>query len=99
MGCRESWWQDHKDTCMNAVGFIDKQVLPLDDAWFVEYKYGYNLDESNRYLLINKLKGINRVITKQQAQTPKQQAEEYSDWQTIDDTQARELAITLGLAS
>ena len=99
MGCRDVWWQDHKDTCMNAVGYIDKQVLPLDDAWYVEYKYGYNLDESNRYLLINKLKGINRVITKQQAQTPKQQAEEYSDWQTIDDTQARELAITLGLAS
>ena len=99
MGCRDVWWQDHKDTCMNAVGFIDKQILPLDDAWYVEYKYGYNLDESNRYLLINKLKGINRVITKQQAQTPKQQAEEYSDWQTIDDTQARELAITLGLAS
>ena len=99
MGCRESWFQEHKDTCMNAVGFIDKQVLPLDDAWYVEYKYGYNLDESNRYLLINKLKGINRVITKQQAQTPEQQAEEYGSWQTIDDTQAKELAIQLGLAS
>ena len=99
MGCRETWWNEHKDTCMNAVGFIDKQILPLDDAWYVEYKYGYNLDESSRYRLINKLKGINRVITKQQAQTPEQQAEEYSDWQTIDDTQAKELAITLGLAS
>ena len=99
MGCREEWWNEHKDTCMNAVGFIDKQVLPLDDAWYVEYKYGYNLDESSRYRLINKLKGINRVITKQQAQTPEQQAEEYGSWQTIDDTQARELAITLGLAS
>ena len=99
MGCRETWFQEHKDTCMNAVGFIDKQVLPLDDAWFVEYKYGYNLDESSRYRLINKLKGINRVITKQQAQTPEQQAEEYGSWQTIDDTQAKELAIQLGLAS
>ena len=39
------------------------------------------------------------MISKQQAQTPEQQAEEYSDWQTIDDTQARELAITLGLAN
>ena len=99
MGCREEWWNEHKDTCMNAVGFIDKQVLPLEDAWYVEYKYGYNLEESNRYRLINKLKGIDRVITKQQAQTPEQQAEEYSDWQTIDDTQAKELAIQLGLAS
>ena len=99
MGCRDVWWQDHKDTCMNAVGFIDKQVLPLEDAWYVEYKYGYNLDESNRYHLINKLKGIDRVITKQQAQTQEQQAEEYGNWETIDNTQARELAITLGLAS
>ena len=99
MGCRDVWWQDHKDTCMNAVGFIDKQVLPLENAWYVEYKYGYNLDESNRYHLINRLKGISRVITKQQAQTPEQQAEEYGDWRTIDDTQAKELAITLGLAS
>ena len=99
MGCRDVWWQDHKDTCMNAVGFIDKHVLPLENAWYVEYKYGYNLDESSRYHLINKLKGISRVITKQQAQTPEQQAEEYGDWRTIDDTQAKELAITLGLAS
>ena len=99
MGCRESWFQEHKDTCMNAVGFIDKQVLPLEDAWYVEYKYGYNLDESNRYHLINRLKGIDRVITKQQAQTPEQQAEEYGSYQTIDDTQAKELAIQLGLAS
>ena len=99
MRCREDWWNEHKDTCMNAVGFIDKQILPLEDAWYVEYKYGYNLDESNRYHLRNKLKGIDRVITKQQAQTPEQQAEEYNNWQTIDNTQARELAITLGLAS
>ena len=99
MGCREEWWNEHKDTCMNAVGFIDKQVLPLEDAWYVEYNYGYNLEESNSYRLINNLKGIDRVITKQQAQTPEQQAEEYGSWETIDDTQAKELAIQLGLAS
>jgi hypothetical protein len=39
------------------------------------------------------------VITKQQAQTPEQQAEEYGSYQTIDTEQAKELAITLGLAS
>jgi len=99
MGCREEWWNEHKETCMNAVGFIDKQILPLEDAWYVEYQYGYNLDESNRYHLRNKLKGVRHIITKQQAQTQEQQAEEYGNWETIDNTQARELAITLGLAS
>ena len=39
------------------------------------------------------------MITKQQAQTPEQQAEEYGNYQTIDDIQAKELAIQLGLAS
>ena len=99
MGCREEWWRQHTDTCMNAVGFIDKQVLPLDDAWYVEYKYDWRTEEHNRYHLRNKLKGIDRVITKQQAQTPEQQAEEYGDYATIDTEQAKELAIQLGLAS
>ena len=100
MGCREDWINEHKDTCMNAVGYIPKQILPLDDAWYVEHYYDWrDSDGDGGYYLINKLKGIKQSIPRQQAQTPKQQAEEYSDWQTIDDTQARELAITLGLAS
>ena len=100
MGCRESWWNEHKDTCIRAVGIIDKQILPVEDAWYVEYNYRWDsTDDNTRYHLVNKLRGINQAITKQQAQTPEQQAEEYSDWQTIDDTQAKELAIQLGLAS
>ena len=99
-GCREEWWRQNTDTCMNAVGFIDKQVLPLADAWYVEYSYSWrNQSSEDEYYLINKLKGVRQLITKQQAQTPEQQAEEYNDYATIDTTQARELAITLGLAS
>ena len=108
MGFRDLWWQDHKDTCMNAVGFIDKQVLPLDDAWFVEYYYGNHRWDSERqesievtpagYYLINKLKGIKRAVPRQQAQTPEDIAED-RNWATIDDTQAKELAIQLGLAN
>ena len=30
MGCREEWWNEHANTCIQAVGFIDKQILPLD---------------------------------------------------------------------
>ena len=98
MGCRDVWWQNHKDTCMNAVGFIDKQVLPLENAWYVEYRYSYSSGVEDRYYLRNKLMGIDQHITKQQAQTPEQIAEDHS-WSTIDDTQAKELAVQLGLAS
>ena len=98
MGCREEWWNEHKDTCIQAVGFIDKQILPLEDAWYVTYRYDWREEVENRYVLINKLKGIDQQITRQQAQTPEQIADNHS-WYTIDTTQAKELAIQLGLAS
>ena len=98
MGCREQWWIDHKDTCIQAVGFIDKQILPLDDAWFVEYRYDWRAEEQNRYHLVNKLKGVDQTITREQAQTPEQIANNHN-WYTINDTQAKELAVQLGLAS
>ncbi len=103
MGCRDMWWQDHRDTCMNAVGFIDKQVLALEDAWYVEFSYSYrNKSNQDEYYLINKLKGVKRLITQEQAQTPEQrnvQHQYHSIYDTINTTQAKELAITLGLAS
>ena len=99
MGCRQEWFNEHKDTCMNAVGYIPKQVLPLDDAWFVEYYYDWRDNDSNGgYYLINKLKGIKQSIPRQQAQTPEDITEDRT-WTTIDSTQAKELAIQLGLAS
>ena len=98
MGCRDVWWNEHKDTCMTAVGFIDKQIIPLDDAWYVEYKYDWREEIQNRYHLINRLKGIDQHIPQHQAQTPEQISSGHS-WSTIDDEQAKELAIQLGLAS
>ena len=94
--CMDKWFNEHWQTCLNAVGEIDKQVLPLDDAWFVDYIWGYNSEPV--YKLVNKLKGVKQVITREQAQTPE---DIERDWQykTIDDTQARELAEQLGLAS
>ena len=98
-GCRETWWNEHKDTCMNAVGFIDKQVLPLADAWFVEYDYSWrNGTDENLYYISNKNRGIKQRITREQAQSPEMIQRGY-DYAVIDDTQAKELAITLGLAS
>ena len=98
MGCREQWFNEHKETCMNAVGFIDKQILPLDDAWYVDYHWGNYNDEQPHFELINKLKGVRHTITQQQAQTEEQISQGHS-WSTINDTQAKELAIQLGLAS
>ena len=98
MGCREQWFNEHKETCMNAVGFIDKQILSLEDAWYVEYKYDWREESHNRYHLRNKLKGIDQHITLQQAQTEEQISQGHG-WYTIDTTQAKELAITLGLVS
>ena len=98
MGCRDQWFNDNKDTCMNAVGFIDKQVLPVADAWFVSHIYHWGEEPSNGYFLINKLAGVKQQITRQQAQT-QEQIDADHEWRTIDGTQAKELAITLGLAS
>ena len=94
--CMDKWFNEHWQTCLNAVGEIDKQVLPLDDAWFVDYIWGYNSEPV--YKLVNKLKGVKQVITREQAQTTEQIADGHS-WLTVDDTQAKELAVTLGLAS
>ena len=107
MRCREQWFDEHKNTLMQAVGYIDKQILPLDDAWYVEYSYGtyrYN-NETNEggyvnqgWYLMNKLQGIKQSITQEQAQTPEQRSEGHS-WTHIDDDQAKQLAVELGLAS
>ena len=99
MGCREEWWRQHTDTCMNAVGFIDKQVLPLDDAWFVESDYSWNNEDGAYvYYIRNKNRGIKQQITREQAQEPEMIQRDYG-YATINDTQARELAVQLGLAS
>ena len=99
MGCRETWWNEHKDTCMNAVGFIGKQTLSLDDAWFVESDYSWNSGDCVYvYYIRNKNRGIKQQITREQAQEPEMIQRDYG-YATINDTQARELAVQLGLAS
>ena len=100
MGCRETWFQQNADTCMQAVGFIDKQTLQIEDCWFVDYQYSWNSSDENpyNYILKNKLMGISHPITQEQGQTPEQIASGHN-WDTISDTQAKELAVSLGLAS
>ena len=96
-GCRDQWWNEHKTTCMNAVGFIDKQVIPLDDAWYVQTYWEYNHERGSfrTWKLVNLLMGVRQDITREQALKPNTD----SDWDTINNPQAKELAMTLGLAS
>ena len=105
--CRKEWYDLDREVCIQAVGIIGKKTIPLDDAWFVEYSYGtyrYNNETNeggyvnNGWYLMNKLQGIKQSITKEQAQTPEQVSEGHS-WTHIDDDQAKQLAVELGLAS
>tara|TARA_R100001440_G_scaffold57511_3_gene77376 strand:+ start:134 stop:589 length:456 start_codon:yes stop_codon:yes gene_type:complete len=106
--CMDQWFNVHWQTCLNTVGEIPKQVLPVEDAWYVEYDYGRHIyyDTENRedryanqgWFLRNNNRGVRQMITQEQAQSPEQIANG-GNWQTIDDEQAKELAISLGLAS
>ena len=99
-GCLHSIIRTNADLLIRTIGEIPKQILPLSDAWYVEFSYSWrNQSNQDQYYLINKNKGVKRLIKKEQAQTKEQQAEEYGSWETIDTTQAKELAIKLGLAS
>jgi len=96
-GCRDQWWNEHKTTCMNAVGFIDKQVIPVGDAWYVQTYWDYNSERGSfrTWKLVNLLQGVRQDISREQALKPNTD----SDWDTINNPQAKELAMTLGLAS
>ena len=97
-GCRDTWFNDNRDTCMQAVGLIDKQIVNLNDAWYVEYRYDYREEMQNRYHLRNILKGVDQPITREQAQSPEDIANGHN-WNVIGQAEARELAIQLGIAS
>ena len=101
LGCETEWTNEYMDRAIDALGVrIHNPVkIGLEDAWYVEYSYSWrNQNSEDEYYLRNKLKGVRQLITKQQAQTPEQIAENHS-WSTIDNTQAKELAVQLGLAS
>ena len=96
-GCFHAWFKTNGDTCLNAVGEIDKQTIGVDDAW--EFKSEWNtVGQGNSYFLVNRLQGVYQVITRQQAQTPEDIRENYS-WGTRPDSEAKPLAIQLGLSS
>jgi hypothetical protein len=99
LGCETEWNNEYINRAIDTLGvrIYEPVKINVEDAWYVEYNYRWNSNDSTRYELRNKLKGVRHPITKQQAQT-EEQISQGNDWYTIDTTQAKELAISLGLA-
>ena len=101
-GCRDEWFKTHKQALINAIGIIPKQTVGVENAWEISANYNYNNsthDNSNyEYFLTNRLMGVKHILTKQQAQTPEQLLED-NDWSCKSDSEAKPLAIELGLTS
>ena len=99
-GCFHTYFKQHQETIRNTVGEIGKQTIGVDDAWAFKHECNYNSNNQSEdmYFLINRLQGVHHVITREQAQTPEQIRQDYG-WNTRPDTEAKPLAIQLGLAS
>ena len=99
-GCRDQWFKDNATTCMTAVGIIPKQTVEVENAWEISADYNYAVTDgsSHDYFLTNKLMGVKHSITRQQAQTPEQLRNDHG-WSRRPDSDAKPLAIELGLIS
>lgn len=108
--CQEAWSNEFMGSALRALGILitEPKKFMLEDDWYVEYDYGRHqyydpetdkdIYTSRGWFLKNNNRGIRQMITQEQAQTPEQMRENWN-YLTINDTQARELAVTLGLAS
>ena len=99
-GCFHSYLIANETVVFNIVPEIGKQTIGVDDAWKFKYERNYNSEHNEDiYFLVNPLKNVRYAITREQAQTPEQiRREEYGCY-TRPDSEAKELAIQLGLAS
>ena len=101
-GCFHAYFNNNLPAIKNAVPEIGKQTIGVDDAWEFKHEYNYTNgngeDNRNTFFLINYLQGVRHAITREQAQTPEQIREDYG-WQTRPNSEAKPLAIQLGLAS
>jgi len=99
-GCFHAYFNNNLPAIKNAVPEIDKQTIGVDDAWEFKSEWNNNNDTNNRndYFLINYLMGVRHPLTREQAQTPDQIRQDYG-WYTRGNSEAKPLAIQLGLAS
>ena len=98
-GCRDQWFKDNATTCMTAVGIIPKQTVDVKDSWQFSADYNYvSNDSGHDYFLINRFMGAKHSITREQALNP-EDIRNHNHWNTKSDSEAKPLAIQLGLAS
>ena len=97
--CTNQWLNANSSTITNHYPEIEKQIISVENAWYVQSHYNWNTEGDHyNYYLKNKLQGVKRLITREQAQTPEQISNQHG-WATIDNEQAKQLATTLSLAS
>jgi len=97
--CTNQWLSANSSTITNHYPEIEKQIISVENAWYVQAQYSWDREGDNyNYYLKNKLQGVKRLITREQAQTPEQISNQHG-WATIDNEQAKQLATTLSLAS
>ena len=94
-GCFHSWFKTNKEILLNTIGTIGKQTIGVDNAWQFKHEW---VDGGTNYFLINYLMGVRHPLTREQAQTPDQIRQDYG-WYTRENSEAKPLAIQLGLAS
>ena len=98
-GCFHNYFNENLPAIKNAVGEIGKKTIGVDDAWEFKHEHNYGGSGSNdNYFLINYLMGVRHPLTREQAQTPDQIRQDYG-WYTRGNSEAKPLAIQLGLAS
>ena len=99
LGCKNTFISNNIIAIFNTIPPIGKKTIGVDDAWEFKHERNYNREQTEDiYFLINRLQGIHHVITREQAQTPNQIRQDYG-WYTRPNSEAKPLAIQLGLAS
>ena len=94
-GCFHNYFREHSRRILDTIGEIKKQTIGVDNAWKIVSEWSGG---GNSYFLENKLTGIKQEISRQQAQTPEDIRQDYG-WSTRPDSEAKPLAIQLGLSS
>ena len=96
-GCFHNYFKEHSRRILDTIGEIKKQTIGIDNVWQIRSEWN-TVGQGNSYFLVNRLQGVYRAITREQAQTPEQLRQD-NGWSTRPDSEAKPLAIQLGLSS